>query len=318
MDDNRRRGQRHHIFLLGFLCLLVIGLLTGFFTYYYTRPERMKSISKFVKPEKLPKYFAIDIDGTFFIKDPEKFKRNIAAFKRLQDAGVLPFFCTGRSYNCMVGLIGEKVLNECGYRGVPGVYLNGAVVYSPAGNVIHSASFGDAFVKAFQKFISGKNIDDKVVYQAPECCYCIGNFYEEGKKFLESKNLSLPIKMDEKDVSSIDIVGISLPAMKVELENMKEGKDYFARTAYNLITQLTPPKCSKKIALEALLKFLHSSGEECAYIGDDYNDVEPMEYCSLSFAVADAQNEVKEKAKWITSRKHDECAFEQVVSALLD
>uniref|UniRef100_A0A3B0MVP7 Haloacid dehalogenase-like family hydrolase, putative n=1 Tax=Theileria annulata TaxID=5874 RepID=A0A3B0MVP7_THEAN len=278
----------------------------------------MKSISKFTKPEKLPKYFAIDIDGTFFIDDPEKFKRNAEAFKRLKHSEIIAFFSTGRSFNCMLQLIGELFLDEAGYTGYPGVYLNGAVVYDDKGTVINKKTFSEEFLQSFYKFMNKEGISDKVIFQGVDGCYCLGELYEEGKKFMESKKLSLPANVNEETLDNIDIVGISLPFMELDLENMKEGRDYNVKTAYKLITQITPPECNKKIGLEELLKYLGSNGEECAYIGDDFNDVEPMDYCYLSFAVGDAQSVVKEKAKWITGEKHDECAFEKVVSALLD
>ncbi|XP_953699.1 haloacid dehalogenase-like family hydrolase, putative [Theileria annulata] len=278
----------------------------------------MKSISKFTKPEKLPKYFAIDIDGTFFIDDPEKFKRNAEAFKRLKNSGVTPFFCTGRSFNCTLQLIGELFLDEVGYTGFPGIYLNGAVVYDENREVIHSKIFSEDFLEEFYKFMNKEGIADKVIFQSEDGCYCLGNFYEEGKNFMESKKMSLPVNVTRDTLDNIDIVGISLPFMPLVIENMKEGRDYNVKTAYNVIAQITPPDSNKKTGLEELLKHLGSSGEECAYIGDDFNDAEPMEYCYLSFAVGDAQSVVKEKAKWITGEKHDECAFEKVVSALLD
>ncbi|XP_953698.1 haloacid dehalogenase-like family hydrolase, putative [Theileria annulata] len=273
-------------------------------------------ISNFTKPTTLPKYFAIDIDGTFFINDQTKFQRNVEAFKKLKQKNVTAFFCTGRDTHCTKNLLGDSFFNDTGYTRFPGVYLNGAVVYDDKGEVIHMKTFSEEFLQAFYKFMDKESISDKVIFQGKDGCYCLGELYEDGKKFMESKKLSLPTNATKDTLNNI--VGISLPFMPLVIENMKEGTDYNVKTAYNVITQITPPDSNKKIGLQKLLEHLGSNENECAFIGDDLNDIEPMEYCYLSFAVADAQNEVKNKAKWVLDKKHDECAFENVVKLLYD
>ena len=62
----------------------------------------------------------------------------------------------------------------------------------------------------------------------------------------------------------------------------------------------------KKIALD-----------EAAYVGDDVNDLAPMEKAGLPIAVADAVPEVRKAAKWVTSRRGGDAAVREVCDAIL-
>lgn len=57
--------------------------------------------------------------------------------------------------------------------------------------------------------------------------------------------------------------------------------------------------------------------ENIAYVGDDINDLQVIEHVGLGCCVSDAEECVKEKAKYITKRKGGEGAIREVVDMLL-
>ncbi|EAN34314.1 haloacid dehalogenase-like hydrolase family protein [Theileria parva strain Muguga] len=274
-------------------------------------------ISDFVKPATPPKYFAIDIDGTFHIKDESKFKKNVEAFKRLKQNNITPFFCTGRDTFCVKKLLGDSFFNESGYNFYPGVYANGTLVYDSDGNLISELKFEDTLLEKFIQYFEDNGLKDKTMYLTKDGFLSLEEFFDDGKKAMNLKQFVLPEKVTKGELKQKDVVAIAV--FKIGLTNCNFiDQVYPIEFSKHGYTQITPSECNKKIGLEKLLKKLQSSGQECAFIGDDSNDLEPMEFCSISFAVGDAVDEAKNKAKWLLDLKHDECAFEKVVELLVN
>ena len=57
--------------------------------------------------------------------------------------------------------------------------------------------------------------------------------------------------------------------------------------------------CTKANAIKQLCKLFSISQDEVAAFGDDYNDIEMLEYCGMGIAVANAIDEVKAVADFI-------------------
>tara|TARA_B100000965_G_scaffold382213_1_gene380402 strand:- start:1474 stop:2667 length:1194 start_codon:yes stop_codon:yes gene_type:complete len=72
----------------------------------------------------------------------------------------------------------------------------------------------------------------------------------------------------------------------------------------------------KAIGIKKLQKIINLTEEECAYIGDDIEDIPPMNICGWSFAVANAREEVKSIASQILSKKGGEGVFTEIESIL--
>lgn len=57
----------------------------------------------------------------------------------------------------------------------------------------------------------------------------------------------------------------------------------------------------------------HCSLEQVAYVGDDINDIEVLNAVGLSFSVADAQEEAKRAADYVTKKKGGDGAIREIV-----
>lgn len=76
--------------------------------------------------------------------------------------------------------------------------------------------------------------------------------------------------------------------------------------------------CHEKVpALEELLEKMSLSPEKVAYVGDDLMDIPPMRYVGFSVAVANAPDEVKEYADYVTKRSGGKGAVREVVEYIL-
>ena len=69
--------------------------------------------------------------------------------------------------------------------------------------------------------------------------------------------------------------------------------------------------------LKKLCNQLNISLSETAYIGDDTFDVPAIEKCGFGCAPSSAFDNIKEKAKYVTTRKGGEGAFREMVEIIL-
>ncbi|XP_953692.1 uncharacterized protein TA16220 [Theileria annulata] len=307
--------------------LLVFVIFLGtFFSNVLSEP-----ISNFTKPTTLPKYFAIDVDGTFFIKDETKFKRNIAALKLLKEKNVIAFFCTvqmyllnnhftfcssifsGTSFNAIKNKFGADFQREAAYNLLPGIYSNGSIIYDNYGILIHKSVFKSDFIEKFIKFVNDKNYRSHVVFFGVVDIYSLEASLEPKDEL--TLNLT-PIVKSDSELKNLDITGIRIKKINIEVEGLTEGTDFvkFDEAKVNVIF---PELSLKDLSLKKLIERWDGKISECAYIGNDMNDLSVMSLPDImSFAVADAKDEIKNNAKWVLDLKHDECAFEKVVNLL--
>lgn len=66
-----------------------------------------------------------------------------------------------------------------------------------------------------------------------------------------------------------------------------------------------------------ILKELKLSAEEVCYIGDDLPDIQVLSFVGLPVAVADAAQEVKDAATWVTQNRGGRGAVREVVERLM-
>ncbi|MCD6521815.1 HAD hydrolase family protein [Candidatus Calescamantes bacterium] len=83
------------------------------------------------------------------------------------------------------------------------------------------------------------------------------------------------------------------------------------------VTYLYLGRENKAKAVEEIMEKEGLKREEVAYIGDDVNDLPVFELVGVRFAVANAREEVKKKADYVTSAKGGEGAVREVVEIIL-
>ncbi len=76
--------------------------------------------------------------------------------------------------------------------------------------------------------------------------------------------------------------------------------------------------CHDKLpALEKLLEQVGLSADRTAYIGDDLTDLPPIRYVGFGVAVANAVDEVKQYADYVTARRGGSGAVREVIEYIL-
>lgn len=120
--------------------------------------------------------------------------------------------------------------------------------------------------------------------------------------------------------------------------SLRDGTGFFLLRQIGVKTGIITTECSpiveqraRKLKVDAYIygtekkrdvmqKFLEEnqlSWDEVAYIGDEINDYKLIESCGLTFAVADAYDEVKKGADVVLTREGGKHAFREAVELLL-
>ncbi|EKX72345.1 haloacid dehalogenase-like hydrolase family member protein [Theileria equi strain WA] len=273
----------------------------------------MANLSQFLKPEELPKYFGIDVDGTLYTKNVEGFERNVKAITQIRKRGYIPFICTGRSRKTSFNLFGPDFVEKTGYRGYPGVYKNGAVVYDEKGDILSLCAFSEDFLTKFSNFLTENKCADKVIFFTEDYEHSLADVCPEWRENLISINRNIPKTLTFEELLKKNVVMIKYAYFKLDLPDLKEGIDYIERADQDHTRDLCPPGVTKASALSTLINHYGLSPKDCGFIGDCYNDVECLRICSPSFAVANAKDVAKRSAQWVLDKTCDQGAVAEAL-----
>lgn len=276
--------------------------------------ETARDISEFVAPEKPPKYFGIDIDGTMYAEGQEEREKNIKTFAQVMEKGYTPFFCTGRSYRSSMSIFGGDLRDNTTYNGYPGVYNNGSSVYDKDGNIVFSGTFQRDFLEAFIAFLEKKGIQNKCIFYTETNDFSIGEFDPKWKAILDNRKIPYPEPKTAQDILNMKVIYLSVDCDQYDLGNFKENVHYLRKISSSGLYNITPGNVNKALGLTKLLEHEGAKVEDLGYIGNAENDIEAMELSNLSFAVANAKDDVKEHAKWVLDKTCNEAGVAKALA----
>ncbi|GIX65437.1 HAD superfamily hydrolase, putative [Babesia caballi] len=295
-------------------------------------------------PSPPPRFFGIDVDGTFHTLHEAAFLKNRKALRKLIEAAYRPFFCTGRrGWRRSDGRAGRPIsavqriigdLCEDGvYRGFPGIYQNGATVYNERGELISKVLFKKELVREICEVVERHKLGAHVVFESPEEYYVLAHDESTLEQLSSNMPFQNPINTGTnlgkaevdptptvattvEEICSADIAHIlCFQFYKIEAHlKCERGVDYVAKDGPLELTDLNPPGVNKEAGLRVLMAEYGVDVAECCYIGDGSNDMEAMKAVDLSFAVGNAPESVKACAKYVVEETNDKSAFAKVVS----
>ena len=192
------------------------------------------------------KFLASDFDNTLYIKDGEKFTKNIMSLKDFISRGNMFCIITGRSYTSI------KILLE--KHNIPYTYLiceDWAKVFNSVDYCISSTMLPSQEVAKIKKVFEKNNI---------EC------FLEDGYNITENPDDCVKVLATYQDKNL---------ANKVvdELQKTTNTYAYVSSKHINVTSRAT----NKKIALEELISLENLSKDNMYVIGDDINDYEMLQ-----------------------------------------
>lgn len=264
---------------------------------------------------------AIDMDGTLLNSENKISKENIHAINKAQELGYEVVIATGRAH-----YDAKKIIEEVGLS----LYLicaNGSTIHSPSGTEILSNSAPYHEAREVIEWLE----NNKYYYEL----ICHQGIYTPnwGKDVLQEEMNQLKDVLTQEDFAEIehwyekqlyqsgyvymdDFEKVFQDEQKIYKilvfsfndEKRKKGWDQFeGKTDLSLMYsspynfELQHPKSSKGQAVQYLRKVLNLIGEKSMAIGDSGNDLSMFEIVSDSYAMENANDDVKSKAKHLTA-----------------
>ncbi|UKJ88417.2 hypothetical protein MACJ_000861 [Theileria orientalis] len=188
--------------------------------------------------------------------------------------------------------VGVNFIDETGYNGFPGVYANGCCVFDDSGEAVFFEKFSIEFLDKFVKYMCVNKMQNDTFFETINRSLILDEPSIHVNKNVQMKTMHKPELSTLEEVYRSDIISIRYITNGIDIPDLKGGKDYVCVVYGNIVT-MNPP-------------------------GDGENDIPCFELCETSFAVGNARDEVKQKAKWVLDINYDQGAFEKAVKLLVD
>lgn len=248
------------------------------------------------------KLIACDLDGTLLLNgaqelNPEIFDLILA----LKEKGILFVAASGRQYANQRRLF-APVQNEIAY-----ICENGALCY------YHDELLYESVIDRE----TGLSIL-KSIRQQEDCEILLSG---ADRSYLESKDKSYIHHMThvvKNNVELVDsILDVQAPFLKISACNFNGihlSQEYFEKKYGDIVTVATSgyiwldmvaKGTNKSTALSQLIRRLFISPSQCAAFGDNYNDIQMLEFVQDSYAVKTAQPGVADHCRYISDNVCD-------------
>lgn len=280
---------------------------------------------------------ASDMDGTLLNERLEVSETNAKTILEAQKQGIRFMVATGRGYTEARPLL-DHVGISC-----PLITLNGAQVYNESGEVIENIGIEKSTVKEIVDKIKESGLycemttsegiysDNKsqriestasLLYKTnPDTSYKMAVVLAAAR--LEIMNVNYVTDYEElihdESVEILKVIAFSDEGPKVLKpitdELSKSGKLAITASFINNI-EINNIKAQKGLALKRAAKKLDIPMENVMALGDNFNDISMLKVAGISFAMENAEEEVKEAAKYLTSTNNEHGVSEAITQAM--
>ncbi|NMA65984.1 MAG: HAD family phosphatase [Clostridiaceae bacterium] len=250
------------------------------------------------------KLIAVDIDGTLLNDKGQLTEGNKEAIRKAVDKGVVFTIATGRAVQGVINLI--EALNI----DIPFITYNGAmVIMGKSREILYERKLNEEDARIIINL--GKENGSSVMVWNNNNLY-VTAMDERVDKY---KNISKvkPILIENMD--EVINGGVSKVLWYNDVEKINEYQkeiDQYISNNVNFHTsqpyflEFNDKLASKAIAMENLGKHFGIQQSEMIAVGDGYNDLSMIDYAGLGVAMANAPDEIKQRADYVTLSNNDD------------
>lgn len=285
------------------------------------------------------KLIVSDMDGTLFNSEQRISPLNLAAIREADKQGVRFMIATGRSMDT-IGPTADKYELKCGF-----ILMNGAEVRDESRSIISTINIDSNIIEELADKLDRQGyIPEYMTNQGAQICgskekmelnmcyrmLCLDRSHtltleeavEQGKSsvFMNTLTRNDTIKdMLKKDLEIRKIIVFN-PDAEFNTKNRLELKEVFPDlsilSSYPENIEINAKYAQKGYGLEKAIEKLGIKKEEVAVFGDGLNDLSMFELFPNSFAPANAETEIKEKAKEVIPSNNDDGVGKKIFELL--
>ena len=266
---------------------------------------------------------AVDIDGTLIDSSLDIPSANLKALQSAQQAGVHVVLVTGRRHRFAM-----PIAEQLGFEFVL-ISSNGAITRSTGGQLHyadmlpgetarklcrHMADFSGCTVLTFDKEERGAI----VVERTDELGSNIQRWIDKNRTYIEEvAPITSALTCDPVQAMFCGTIARMVPAEARLNDGTLAGEISILKTQYDhrdlCILDVLKYGCSKGSALARWASHLGIPRSEVMAIGDNYNDVEMLEFAGLPYVMANASNDLKQNG-WPVTLDNESCGVAAAVN----
>jgi len=254
------------------------------------------------------KLVVIDLDGTLLNSKSEMSEANEAALKKVMAQDIQVVIATGKTRVSAVPIIESLGLTT------PGIYLQGLTVYQGDGSISYQKTLEPEIARQVITFAEDRGYK-MVAYSGNRIL--VREEHRRGKELAEIYHEPMPEAvgplqniLGEMPIHKLIAVWDGDPrkikALRWQLDKQLEGKVTLVQAMIPDMVEILPPKTSKGVALQSLLKQMKITASEMMAIGDGENDLEMLELAGLSVAIGNADERLKKIADHVVATNDED------------
>jgi Cof subfamily protein (haloacid dehalogenase superfamily) len=245
------------------------------------------------------KLVAVDMDGTLLTPGLEISEETVDTVKKVIEKGVIFTLSTGRMYLAALPVANILQLD------VPIITCNGALTKcSKTGKVYDMKIIPEGYSSEIVKYCSNAGLSVSI-YDDDEI------YTEQG-----SGNLNIHKQLDHAEPIVVDTFQTLLKGSIVKIMYSSSDKytlEYQTRELYEIykdrltfyfslphFVEIVNKDANKKNALKSIAEKFSIKSEEIIAIGDNFNDMDMIEYAGLGVAMGNSPDYLKEAADYVT------------------
>ncbi|MFA4884370.1 MAG: Cof-type HAD-IIB family hydrolase [Desulfotomaculaceae bacterium] len=265
----------------------------------------------------MPKYklVAVDLDDTLLAEDLSITDRVKEAVNAVRAAGVHITVSTGRMYRSAARIAGELGVE------IPLITYQGALVKnSLSGEVLVYRPLPldcarELITRVHQLgYHLNSYLDERLLFERDT---------PEGRRYASIAGIEPEVVGDflnylDRDPTKIVVIAKEslIDQLGAELIPLYQGRAHISKSKPHFL-EFSHAQGTKGNALAFLATYFGVKREEVMAIGDGYNDLDMLEYAGLGVVVANARDEIKEKADYVTSASYGDGVVEALEKFVL-
>lgn len=254
------------------------------------------------------KVLVLDIDGTLTNSKKEITPDTKQALIKLMESGIKVVLASGRPVAGIQPIAEQLELKK--YGGYILAFNGARIIESNTDTVIHDQTLPINIIPKLYDLSKEYNVNilsydkDAIISEIPDDKYLE----------IEARINKMPIRKVDSFKQYIDYPvnkclitgdGEYLAEVEKNIKDRLEGEITVYRSEAFFL-ECVPLNIDKATSLDDLLRYLGYTKEEMIACGDGYNDISMIEYAGLGVAMANAKDEVKKVADFITLSNDDE------------
>jgi len=263
-----------------------------------------------------------DLDGTLLNDKQKTSTEDLDTLRKLKTKGITTVIATGRS----VYSINKVIPKDFPIDYI--VFSSGAGILDfKKKRLIYSFHLTENEIKQGTKAFLETETDFSIQNPIPDNHkYC---YYKTGKRNPDFdrrcelyKEFTTKIDIDKLPAKACQLIGIipegieKFEKIKSKIKELKTIRTTSPLDGKTIWIELFPKNVSKASGIEILRKKLNKSKNNIIIIGNDYNDIDMLDYGTNSFVVNSAPNQLKSNYK-TTKGSNNESAFSELCLKML-